>query len=82
MTVYVNGSELIMTVSQAHSHAIIDSQSVKSAVMVSQAVGYDAGKHLKGRKRFVTVDTLGLVLRVLITAANVGERVRVSVPKA
>lgn len=56
------------------SEAIIDSQSVKSAAMVSQAVGYDAGKHVKGRKRFLTVDTLGLVLRVLITAASVGER--------
>lgn len=54
------------------SEAIIDSQSVKSAAMVSQAVGYDAGKRVKGRKRFLTVDTLGLVLRVLITAANVG----------
>lgn len=42
--------------------------------MVSQAVGYDAGKQLKGRKRFLTVDTLGLALRVLITAASVGER--------
>jgi transposase len=29
---------------------------------------------LIGRKRFLTVDTLGLVLRVLITAASVGER--------
>lgn len=38
--------------------------------------------NVKGRKRFLTVDTLGLVLRVLITAASVGERVRVSVPKA
>jgi transposase len=44
------------------------------AAMVSEAVGYDAGKKVKGRKRFVTVDTLGLVLRVLITAASVGER--------
>jgi putative transposase len=56
------------------SEAIIDSQSVKSAAMVSQSVGFDAGKKLKGRKRFMTVDTLGLVLRVLVTAANVGER--------
>lgn len=56
------------------SEAIIDSQSVKSAVMVHEAVGFDAGKLLKGRKRFMTVDTLGLVLRVLVTAANVGER--------
>lgn len=56
------------------SEAIIDSQSVKSAAMVSQMVGYDAGKKIKGRKRFMTVDTLGLVLRVLVTAASVPER--------
>ena len=35
---------------------------------------YDAGKNSKGRKRFITVDTLGLVLRVLVTATNVTER--------
>jgi transposase len=56
------------------SEAIIDSQSVKTAAGVNQAVGYDAGKQIKGRKRFMTVDTLGLVLRVLVTAANVPER--------
>ncbi|WP_137669616.1 IS5 family transposase, partial [Sphaerospermopsis reniformis] len=56
------------------SEAIIDSQSVKSAAMVSQSVGFDAGKKITGRKRFLTVDTLGLVLGVLVTAANVGER--------
>lgn len=42
--------------------------------MVSQEVGFDGGKLLKGRKRFLTVDTLGLVLRVFVTAANIGER--------
>ncbi len=42
--------------------------------MVSEQVGFDAGKLIKGRKRFLTVDTLGLVLRVLVTAASVGER--------
>ncbi|MBD2527316.1 IS5 family transposase [Nostoc sp. FACHB-133] len=56
------------------SEAIIDSQSVKSAAMVSQLIGFDAGKKIKGRKRFMTVDTLALVLRVLVTAANVDER--------
>ncbi|BAZ51489.1 transposase [Nostoc sp. NIES-4103] len=56
------------------SEAIIDSPSVKSAAMVSQDVGYDAGKKVKGHKRFLTVDTLGLVLRVLMTAASVDER--------
>ena len=56
------------------SEAILDSQSVKSAAMVSASVGWDGGKLIKGRKRFLSVDTLGLVLRVLVTAANVGER--------
>jgi len=56
------------------SEALVDSQSVKSAAMIYQAVGYDVGKQIKGRKRFMTVDTLGLVLRVLVTAASVGER--------
>lgn len=56
------------------SEAIVDSQSVKSAALVSLAVGYDAGKKIKRRKRFLTVDTLGLVLRVLVTAASTGER--------
>jgi transposase len=56
------------------SEAILDSQSVKSAAMVHQAVGYDAGKQIKGRKRFLTVDTLGLILRVYVMAASVPER--------
>lgn len=56
------------------SEAIVDSQSGKSAAMVSLGVGYDAGKQIKGRQRFVTVDTFGLGLRVLVCAASVGER--------
>jgi len=56
------------------SEAVIDFHCVKSAAMGSSQVGFDAGKLIKGRKRFLTVDTLGLVLRVLVTAASVGER--------
>lgn len=56
------------------SEAVLDSQSVKSAAGVRQAVGFDAGKQIKGRKRFITVDTLGLVLRVFVTAASTPER--------
>jgi len=56
------------------SEAVLDSQSVKTAAGVSEQVGFDAGKRIKGRKRHLTVDTLGLVLRVLVTAANGGER--------
>ena len=36
--------------------------------------GFDAGKLIKGKKRHVLVDTLGLVLHVLVTAANVQDR--------
>ena len=54
--------------------AIVDSQSVKSATLVSGAVGYDAAKQAKGRKRHLTVDTLGLVPPVLVTAASLPER--------
>lgn len=53
--------------------AILDSQSVKSDGHGGD-VGYDAGKKIKGRKRFLLVDTLGLVLGVLVTAASVQER--------
>ncbi|MBW4443533.1 MAG: IS5 family transposase [Plectolyngbya sp. WJT66-NPBG17] len=60
--------------SASPSEAIADSQSVKSAAMVNQAVGYDAVKVIKGRKRFLTVDTLGLILRVYVMAASVPER--------
>ena len=42
--------------------------------MVSDSVGYDAGKKNKGRKRFTMVDTLGLLLMVKVVAADVQER--------
>ena len=56
------------------SEVTLDSQSVKSAVFVNKEVGYDAAKLIKGRKRHLTVDCFGLVMRVLVTAANVPER--------
>lgn len=67
-------SRLVEGRSAGPSELIIDSQSVKTATMISQTVGYDPAKQVKGRKRHLTVDTLGLVLRVLVTAANVPER--------
>ena len=36
--------------------------------------GYDAGKQVKGKKRHVLVDTLGLVLQALVTPAQVQDR--------
>ena len=53
--------------------ASLDSQSVKSANHGGD-VGYDAAKRIKGRKRHLLVDTLGLVLGVAVTAASVTER--------
>lgn len=55
--------------------AIIDSQSVRAAETVLKASrGYDAGKKVNGRKRHIAVDTLGLLLCVLVTAASVQDR--------
>jgi putative transposase len=55
------------------SAAIIDSQSVKSTE-TSDERGYDAGKKIKGRKRHLLVDTIGLVLRVMVLPANIQDR--------
>ncbi|HEX6405219.1 MAG TPA: transposase [Pseudonocardiaceae bacterium] len=49
----------------------IDSQSVKAADTVGAATrGYDAGKRINGRKRHLVVDSLGLLLTVIVTAAS------------
>jgi transposase len=53
--------------------AILDSQSVKSDPH-GGAVGYDAAKRIKGRKRHLLVDTLGLVLGATVSPADVPER--------
>lgn len=50
----------------------IDSQSVKTAGG-GEEVGTDGGKKVRGRKRHIAVDTLGLLLAVVVTAANVGD---------
>ena len=36
--------------------------------------GYDAGKKIKGKKRHVLVDTQGLMLHSIVTAADVQDR--------
>jgi transposase len=54
---------------------VTDSQSVKAdAVVGADSRGFDGGKLLNSRKRPVVVDTLGLPLGVMVTAAEVGDR--------
>lgn len=51
---------------------MVDAQSVKTSANVPEtSQGIDAGKKIKGRKRHLITDTLGLVLAVLVTAASV-----------
>ena len=50
----------------------IDSQSAKTAGGGAE-VGTDGGKKVRGRKRHIAVDTLGLLLAVVVTAANVDD---------
>ncbi len=55
------------------SAAIVDSQSVKTTEIATE-VGYFCGKLVKGHKRHILVDTLGLLLVVMVTAANLAEK--------
>lgn len=53
------------------STGIIDSQSVKGADTVPESShGYDAGKKINVRKRFVVVDTMGMLLSALVVPAS------------
>jgi putative transposase len=80
VTIAVHGG-LRDEVRQAEGRAItptagvIDSQSVKGAQTVTGTTrGFDAGKKVNGRKRFIVVDTLGLLLGVLVLPASRQDR--------
>ena len=51
----------------------VDSQSIKTGTQ-SKDVGFDGGKMVKGRKRHIFVDTLGILLAVVVTSANTNDR--------
>jgi transposase len=57
------------------SAGLVDSQTVKGADTVGRdSRGYDAGKRINGRKRFIVTDTLGLLITVVVCAASKQDR--------
>lgn len=56
------------------SAAVIDSQSSKTTHVGGEERGYDGSKRVKGRKRHIAVDTLGVLRIVLVTSAATSDR--------
>lgn len=65
------------------SGGCVDSQSVKTATQghtvdvdgeKQVTIGFDGGKQVKGRKRHILVDTLGILIAVVVTSANTSDQ--------
>ena len=56
------------------SAAVLDSQSVKTTDIGGPERGFDNFKKVRGRKRHILVDTNGLLLCVVVTAANTQDK--------
>jgi putative transposase len=54
--------------------AIIDAQSTKTGPDARGDFGFDAGKKVKGRKRHIVVDILGMILKADVHSAGIQDR--------
>lgn len=70
----VEKTRVIAGKNEEPSVGIIDAQSVKNTLVSSEDKGFDAGKKIKGIKRHIIVDTLGLVLAIVVQSASVQDR--------
>src|ERR1700761_8510642 len=59
------------------SAVILDSRTLRSSPESGERAGYDGGKRKKGSKLHIAVDTLGNLLALRVTPANVDERAEV-----
>ena len=59
---------------ESPSYVIVDSQSVKTGPDAREDVGFYAGKKIKGRKRHILVDTIGLLFKLKVHSASIQDR--------